>query len=175
VSAALDSLVFRAGTAADADRLAAVMVAGYETFHAFAPSDFQVPTAEEIAEILRARLDTPPVWSLLAEEPARVAGYVTLLPAADSRRPVDDPGLAHFWMLFVRAEWWGTGLAGWLQREAVAAATARGYTAMRLFTPAGQVRARRFYEREGWTLASEPHIDEDLRLELVEYRKALLG
>jgi GNAT superfamily N-acetyltransferase len=110
VSAALDSLVFRPGTAADADRLAPVMVEGFETYRAFAPSDFRVPTAEEIAEILRARLETPPVWSLLAEEPARVAGYVTLLPAADSRRPVDDPGLAHFWMLFVRAEWWGTGL-----------------------------------------------------------------
>jgi GNAT superfamily N-acetyltransferase len=175
VSARLEALTFRPGTVVDADRLAEVMIEGFETYRAFAPSDFHMPTAEEIAEILRARLDTPPVWSLLAEEPARVAGYVTLLPATDSRRPVDDPRLAHFWMLFVRAEWWGTGLAARLHREAVAAATARGYTAMRLFTPAGQVRARRFYEREGWTLAQGPHIDEDLRMELVEYRRPLLG
>jgi hypothetical protein len=44
---------------------------------------------------------------------------------------------------------------------------------MRLFTPAGQVRARRFYEREGWTVAGEPYDDEDLHLEIVEYRRAL--
>jgi GNAT superfamily N-acetyltransferase len=173
VSAGIDSLTFRPATVADADRLAAVMVEGFETFRGFAPNDFEVPGAEEIAGILAARLETPPVWGLLAERESRVAGYVTLLPAADSRRPVSDPGLAQFWMLFVREEWWGSGLATRLHREACAAATARGYTAMRLFTPAGQARARRFYEREGWTPAGEPQPDEDLGIATVEYRRAL--
>jgi hypothetical protein len=42
---------------------------------------------------------------LLADEDSRVAGYVAFLPAAQARRPIDGPRLAHFWMLFVRSPW----------------------------------------------------------------------
>jgi hypothetical protein len=38
---------------------------------------------------------------------------------------------------------------------------------MRLFTPADQARARRFYEREGWTLRAEPYFEAALGLDLV--------
>ena len=34
--------------------------------------------------------------------------------------------------------------------DSLACARGRGYAWMRLFTPAAQARARRFYEREGW-------------------------
>jgi hypothetical protein len=44
---------------------------------------------------------------------------------------------------------------------------------MRLFTPSGQKRARRFYEREGWWLARPPAFDERIGLEIAEYRRAL--
>jgi GNAT superfamily N-acetyltransferase len=168
----LDALRFRPATKRDAGRLAAVLVEGFESYRAFAPDSLQ-PAVEEIASILEARLETPPVWCQLAEQGSRVAGYVSLLPAAEALRPVSDPGLAQFWMLFVRASWWGTGLARRLHDAACEAATARGYTAMRLFTPAGQARARRFYEREGWTLVDGPYPDDDLRMAIVEYRRAL--
>ena len=42
---------------------------------------------------------------------------------------------------------------------------------MRLFTPAGHARARRFYEREGWEPRGEPTLEEPLGLELIEYRR----
>jgi hypothetical protein len=45
---------------------------------------------------------------------------------------------------------------------------------MRLFTPSGQARARRFYEREGWTLADGPYDDDHVGLPVVEYRRALV-
>jgi hypothetical protein len=64
-------------------------------------------------------------------------------------------------------------LAYRLHGAACEAAAARGYTAMRLFTPAGQARARRFYEREGWTLVDGPYPDEELRMDVVEYRRTL--
>ena len=168
-----DELSFRPTTAADAGRLAAVLVEGFETFRAFAPPEWGGASAEEVEGGLAARLDLPTVWGLLAEHGAEVAGYVTLLPAADSRKPVDDPALAHFWMLFVRARWWGTGLARRLHAAACEAAAARGFTAMRLYTPAEQGRARRFYEREGWSAAGEPYPDAELGLTIVEYRRAL--
>jgi len=41
---------------------------------------------------------------------------------------------------------------------------------MRLFTPAGQRRARRFYEREGWTLVEAPRFEDAFGLDVAEYR-----
>ena len=173
MTAQLDALVFRPATVADAGRLAPVMAAGFETYRAFASDTYVPPDEAEIADTIATRLATPAAWCLLAEQDPDVAGYVAFLPAAEARHPVADPALAHFWMLFVRAPWWGSGLAARLHAAACAEAAARGYRAMRLFTPAGQVRARRFYEREGWTLAAGPYADEDLHLELVEYRRPL--
>jgi GNAT superfamily N-acetyltransferase len=169
----IDELEFRPATVDDAGNLAAVLVEGFETYRAFAPDDWRTPAVQDVADDLAMRLETPRVWCMLAERRSDVAGYVSLLPADDSRRPVGDPGLMHFWMLFVRAPWWGSGLAQRLHAAACEAATMRGFTAMRLFTPRDQTRARRFYEREGWSVAGGPYVDEQLGLAIVEYRRAL--
>jgi GNAT superfamily N-acetyltransferase len=77
-------------------------------------------------------------------------------------------------MLFVREPFWGTGLATRLLARAVEEASAvPRYTAMRLHTPAEHVRARRFYEREGWTADAPPFYEPMLGLTLVTYRRAL--
>jgi GNAT superfamily N-acetyltransferase len=81
--------------------------------------------------------------------------------------------MAHFWQLFVRPRWWGTGLATELHAEALREASSRGFTSMRLFTPAAQARARRFYEREGWAATAGPIDDPDFGMPLVEYRRAI--
>jgi GNAT superfamily N-acetyltransferase len=169
----MHGLDFRDATSDDAPRLAAVIAEGFESYRAFAPAGWRPPTIEEFRDAMAQRLGQPAVWCLLAERGPNVAGYVALLPAAEARRPVADPRLAHLWMLFVSVSWWGTGLAAALHAAACEAATARGFTALRLFTPAGQARARRFYEREGWKLTGGPHVEEDLGLAVVEYRRAL--
>jgi GNAT superfamily N-acetyltransferase len=170
VTPALESLVFRDATRDDADRLAAVFAEGFDSYRSFAPQDWEPPSAADAAENIGKRLGRPGVWCLLAEHGADVAGFVGMLPATEARNPVDDPRLAHFWMLFVRAPWWGSGLARRLHAAACATARSRGFTAMRLYTPAQQARARRFYEREGWVLAGRPTPDEELGIAIVEYR-----
>lgn len=120
------------------------------------------------------RLPDPEWWCMVAEEDGAAVGTVAFMPASQHRRASEEPGLAHLLNLFVRPPLWGTGLAARLHAAAIAEATARGYTAMRLFTPAAQARARRFYERESWTPAGEPHVEDDLGgLEIVEYRRRL--
>jgi GNAT superfamily N-acetyltransferase len=170
MDARLDGLEFRDATAADAPRLAIVMAEGFDSYRAFAPAGWQPPGVDECRDAMAQRLGQPGVWCRLAERGPDVAGYVALLPAAESRRAVADPRLAHFWMLFVRAPWWGSGLARRLHAAACATARSRGFTAMRLYTPAQQARARRFYEREGWVLAGRPTPDEELGIAIVEYR-----
>jgi hypothetical protein len=108
----------------DAVQIAAVLREGFEGNRSFAPPGWEPPDPGHELEKLRARLNRPEVWCLVAEENG-------------------EPG-------------------------------ARGFTAMRLFTPAAQARARRFYEREGWTAAGEPSDELDFGMPLVEYRRAIV-
>lgn len=169
-------LEVRPATPADADALAATVSEGFETYRAFAPEGWEPPDRLELAIGIAVRLRDADQRTWVAvdrEDGGAVAGQVAYLPASSSRHPDSDPALAHLGQLFVRRRHWGTGLATRLLNVAIADATARGFTAMRLYTPAGQARARRFYEREGWSLHGKPMHEPSLGLVLVEYRRAL--
>jgi GNAT superfamily N-acetyltransferase len=127
--------------------------------------------ARERAHAQRDLAD-PDAWCLIAEDDGH-AGQIAFGPAAKSGRPVDDPKLAHLRNLFVRPDRWGSGIAKDLHDAAIHEARRRGYEEMRLFAAAGQARARRFYEREGWVQAGEPAFDPRPGLEMVEYRLRL--
>jgi GNAT superfamily N-acetyltransferase len=104
-----------------------------------------------------------------------MAGHVALIPASQhGSYPVEDPSLAQLWQLFVREEHWGSGVATKLHDAVLAEARARGYTAFRLYTPAAQLRARGFYEREGWRAWGEAFAEPAFGgMELIEYRRSL--
>jgi GNAT superfamily N-acetyltransferase len=163
----------RPATSRDAERVAAVTGEGFDGYRSFAPPGWKPPDPQAELKRLRGVLGDDEVWCLVAEEDGEIAGHVAIMPARIHPHPSDDDSMAHFWQLFVRERWWGTGLATALHAEAVREAGARGFTSMRLFTPAAQARARRFYEREGWTPAGEPFDDLDFGMPLVEYRRAI--
>jgi GNAT superfamily N-acetyltransferase len=166
------AISFRAATLADAEALAHGVVDGVEGYRAFAPPDWSPPSLASEIEHLRERLADEQVWCLLAEAGGEVVGQITVLPAARAGRPLDEPGLAHLSNIFVREDLWGSGLARELQAAGVEAARAHGFTAMRLFVAAGQARARRFYEREGWVRVGEEFYDPVPGLVLLEYRRS---
>jgi GNAT superfamily N-acetyltransferase len=164
----------RAAEASDADQVATLMREGFEGYRSFAPPDWEPPDPRQELESLREHLGSPDVWCLIAEEDGEPAGHVAVMPATrHDHWPSDDPALAHLWQLFVRPPWWGSGLASALHAEALRETGSRGFTTIRLYTPAGQARARRFYEREGWTAAGEAFDDAEFGLPLVEYRRAI--
>jgi GNAT superfamily N-acetyltransferase len=164
----------RPASPTDAERLAIVVSEGFETYRSFAPSGWEPPAANDELDSLRERLADPEVWCLLAEAGGEPAGHVALLPAAKhSRWPSAEPGLVQLWQLFVRPPWWGSSLATELHREALREAAERGYRTMRLFTPVGHARARRFYEREGWTEAGGPRELPGFGIPLAELRRAI--
>ena len=157
----------------DAPEIVRSLELGFEGYRAFAPASWEPPEFE--AERLRARLRNDLVWCLLALDDGAMAGHVSFMPAELHEMWPDEgnPRLGHFWQLFVREPWWGTGVASDLHMAAIAEATARGFETMRLHTPAAQARARAFYEREGWRLSREPFLEETLGMPLVEYRITL--
>jgi GNAT superfamily N-acetyltransferase len=165
----------RPATAADASEIAVTLNEAFDGYRAFAPRGWEPPPPDGMLANLGAALGRPGVWCAVAVpgDGSRQAGHVAFLPAADARMPDPDPGLAHFWMLFVRREFWGTGVAQRLHDAAVDEARRRGFAAMRLWVAEGQARARRFYERSGWLQSGEPYEDAPLGLSVVEYRRAL--
>jgi GNAT superfamily N-acetyltransferase len=169
----MSEVTYRRGRPGDAEEITRTMELGFATYRAFMPEGWAPPPAEH--EGVGEWLADPAFWCRVAEVSEMMAGHVSLLPAAlHSAYPEPDPELAHLGALFVREEHWGTGIATALHRAAVEEGARRGFSVFRLFTPAAQGRARRFYEREGWTIASPPFTEEHWGgMELIEYRRPL--
>jgi GNAT superfamily N-acetyltransferase len=136
---------------------------GFETYRSFVPAGWTPPPMR--TDWVRELLGHRQTWALLAEVAGEPAGHVSLV--RDWRR--EDT--ANLWQLFVRPAWWGSGLAARLHDAYVDEAVARGYRSGRLSTPAGQARARRFYERRGWRASAPP--EPWAGLLVIEYRRAL--
>jgi GNAT superfamily N-acetyltransferase len=168
----MDDVTIRAPTPGDVPRIATLVADGFDTYRSFAPPGWTPPPVEEHERYLSVRLWDPDTWAALAERDDTLAGIVSMTPASNSRRPVADPLLAHLWQLFIARDHWGSGLATRLHGRVTEAARTRGYTAMRLFTPADQTRARRFYEREGWRISAAAE-DDEIGFPVVQYRLEL--
>jgi GNAT superfamily N-acetyltransferase len=169
---AVPEFATRPATLDDVPVLAETVQQGFAGYAAFSPPGWEPPDSEIEAIGIRQRLAHPDAWCVLAHEGPQVAGHVALL-AGRGRGGERIPDLAHLWMLFIREPWWGSGLAVHLHGMAIAEAGAQGYGSMRLYTPAGQARARAFYEREGWSTDGVERFEPMLALDLVEYRRGL--
>jgi GNAT superfamily N-acetyltransferase len=159
----------------DAAALAATTRLGFESYREWAPEGWRPPPRSLEMRAIRERLRQPTTWCAMALAPdGETAGHVGITHANDRIRPhAAIPGRAHLWMLFLRPPWWGSGLAVRLLALGLEEAARRGYGSIRLYTPAGQARARAFYEREGWAPAGGRFSEPLLGLDLVEYRREL--
>jgi GNAT superfamily N-acetyltransferase len=158
----------------------ALMQAGFEGYRSFAPPGWKPPEQDRGAalavEYVVTHADT---WYVVAEDEQGHAGQCGFHSAHEERmmRGSRIPGMAHLWQLFVREDLWGSGLGDRLHRVAVEAMRGRGFTRARLNTPAGQARARAFYDRRGWveTGASDLGGLGAPALEVVRYELDLLS
>jgi GNAT superfamily N-acetyltransferase len=143
----------RAASRDDVPAVLDLMASGFEGYRRFAPQGWTPPEQGRGAALAIEYIVThPAAWYVVAEDEGGHAGQCGFYPAHEERmmRGPAIEGLAHFWQLFVREDLWGSGLAGVLHAHALDAMRERGFTRARLNTPAGQERARRFYERRGW-------------------------
>ena len=158
----------RAPSPDDAEALADVGLAGFESYREFAPPGYRPPDRAHEIGMFREALAAQTYWARVAEDDAGVVGHVGF-----HRREI-EPGLVHFQRLFLMPRAWGSGLGGRLHALAIEEMRRCGFERARLFTPAGHERARRFYEREGWSVHGEEFPEPRLGgLPLVEYRRAV--
>ncbi|MGE5636291.1 MAG: GNAT family N-acetyltransferase [Nocardioidaceae bacterium] len=166
----------RSAGPADAGVIAQTVAEAFDGYRDWAPAGWAPPESsvgEPGRAALAAALGRPGVWCLLAFDDRMPAGHVALSPFTFVQPEAAPPGSVNLWQLFVRPPWQGSGLASALLDAAVAEAVERGNARMRLWTPRGAGRARRFYEREGWTTTGDVRDDSPLGLPVVEYERRL--
>lgn len=165
----------RPATPEDAEGAHAVFMAGFETYRSFAAPGWEPP--HETVDEMRERLVADGGWGVVGTEHGEIVAFGAYEPArGDDRNPRIGPrieGLAHVWAVFVAEPHWGTGAATAVLAALTGHMRDAGFAEGRLYTPAGQARARRFYAREGWVEPGEPFRVEALGLDLVELRVRL--
>jgi RimJ/RimL family protein N-acetyltransferase len=156
----------------DIDVLASVVERANATYREWAGLDWSPPGTAHERTRWRDRLDDPVAWNAVAEAAGVLVGCVSFTAArmqeGCSRR---IPGVAHLSRMFVVPEFWGHGVGRLLLSRAVAEMHHRGYERAQLFTAAENVRSRRFYERNGWSLGEGTRRWQGLLL--VQYRLSL--
>jgi ribosomal protein S18 acetylase RimI-like enzyme len=100
----------------------------------------------------------------VAEDEGRVVGFVSI----GASRERDEEG--ELFAIYVLPEAWGSGAGAALMREAIGALRAAGHREAILWVLEDNPRARRFYEREGWSLDGARKEDEFLGLRVAEVR-----
>lgn len=173
----MDDIRYETPTAEHAESLLLQVAIGFDGYRSFAGEDWVPPDAitPERAEKFRANLADRDYFALMAVYGEDPIGHTVWGPARVDNEPDGDliAGLCHVSAVFVLEPWWGQGVATALHAAGREEMTRRGWMQARLYTPALQHRARRFYEREGWRLDVDSYFEPRTGLDMVEYRLSL--
>ena len=85
--------------------------------------------------------------TIVAVDSSAIIGFATIGPCADKDVAV---GTGELMALYVDPVAWGRGVGRRLIGEARSRLHSRGFTRARLWVLAGNIRAERFYRRDGW-------------------------
>lgn len=150
-------MTVRAATPADAEAMARVhWLSSNTSYGRDDPFERRLATTRDVLEL-------DGVHSFLAEEAGEVIGVAT----------VSSDVLT---ALYVHPDWWGSG-AGQLLLERAEVQLALTCDEAELTVLAGNPRARRFYERNGWELrelVTEPHFG-GIPTDVAKYCKRLVS
>ncbi|MFE5394566.1 GNAT family N-acetyltransferase [Streptomyces sp. NPDC056568] len=164
---------------ADCDRVSEIRVQGWRTaYRGLMPQRYL--DEMDVARDARRRRDLftrapDGVVNLVAEDDGgEVVGWGCHGPYRDGELLTKD---AELYALYVDAGLLGTGVGRALLRETVRRCAAAGHARVLLWVVEGNVRARRFYEREGFTAdgAEEPYEVAGAVVPEVRYARRLTG
>jgi RimJ/RimL family protein N-acetyltransferase len=166
-----DAWAFRPATPGDAPRIGINLRAAMRRFYDISPPGWTAPepTDDELAEMLA----DPDGGGVVSEPGGVLAGHVSWRPSVGARSGPQDPAAAYLGQLYVEPGWWGSPLATKLMTFALDGAASAGFNRIHLVTPAASGRARRFYERLGFTTTGPAADDLRFGMPTIEYARAL--
>jgi GNAT superfamily N-acetyltransferase len=105
---------------------------------------------------------------VVAADGDTIVGMALAMPGrADDGAGSPVPGLCFTSMVFVVPDRWGQGTGGRIVEAVIAEAESRGYDRAQLWTHAGNRRAQRLYERQGFRRTGR-EMDDDLGDRIVQ-------
>ena len=170
------SALIRRAVEADADAIAALHIRSWQSaYRGQLPDHFLDSLDHELgrrADFWRTHISMTPaakheIWA--ADLEACVNGFVALGPARDT----DAEATGELYAIYVNPDRWDQGLGSALLTHAAGRLTALGYSDAVLWVLESNIRARRFYERAGWTTDGRIKIDtlpDNVELREVRYR-----
>lgn len=116
--------------------------------------------------------DTQRPHTLVAVEAGQIVGFATTMPSPDA----GTSHLGELAALYVDPEHWHSGFGLALITAARAHLVAAGYTQAVLWILAGNARAARFYEKDGWIAdnVKRTQLIWDIELDEARYRRDLV-
>jgi ribosomal protein S18 acetylase RimI-like enzyme len=144
-------VIIRRAVAADASRIAVVHVRSRRWAYRGIVSDayLDAMSVSERETMHRERLNAEGDWrTWVAEKQGVVIGFVSTCPSRDADA---TPLTAEVARVFVAPEAAGLGVGSALLAHAIVDLSKRGYACATLWVLGESQRARRFYERQGWT------------------------
>lgn len=167
------AFMVRPGSRHDLGMMADNLEQGFGSYRSWADATWEPPTRTEMLLGMMQRFTRDGSWFVVAfTDEGRPAGHGAARPELeeDGAWRTDVARLTH---LFVRRDFWGSGVADLLHEHLLAGMVERGFASTCLWTPTGQARARAFYERHLWRLSGAVDPENDLQLELLEYVREL--
>ena len=178
-------VVIRSASAADAAQIAAVMrdswLAAYDGI--IAPALLDQATAPDGGARIRQSFRLRPWQKMIAAVDDGIVGYASFGPERDvldtpwpyPLTPAGSDGqVAELYALYVHPVWWSTGTGRALLDHVLAKARTAGYARITLWVLEANARARRFYQRAGFTPDGARHVLDDLGgVTEIRYRRAL--
>jgi RimJ/RimL family protein N-acetyltransferase len=158
----------RPAKTSDLGTIADNLVEGLSTYRGWTPMAWNPPARTEMLIGLLQRFPRDGSWAHVAFVGTAPAGHITIRPDRDEAGEL-RPGVALLTQLFVREEYWGSGLAQQLHALGVAGMGERGFSSGRLLVANGHARAQAFYARQGWRPTGVLENSGELGLELAEY------
>ena len=163
---------YRDATPADATALATLGASSFtDTFgHLYAPADLALFLEKHTAASWSAELADPAFAVRIGEADGAMIAYAKLGPPQLPFTP--STGAIELRQFYVLAPWHGAGVAAALMEWVIATARARGANELFLSVFTDNHRARRFYERHGFTPVGTyafmvgTHADEDIVMKL---------
>ncbi len=149
MSSAGDALV-RPATLADARAMAEVHVLSARTFYReIVPDDRHSPDLEDRLAMWLRLIDDAAGWSFVVTDAEAIIGVCHAGPARDDDVP---PRAGEILIMYMHPDYVGLGISQRLFSETVARLRDDRYRSAVLWVIENNPRARRFYERQGWSL-----------------------
>jgi ribosomal protein S18 acetylase RimI-like enzyme len=164
-------VVVRRAVAEDFDALAAVHVRCWQqTYRGHFPQDY-LDALDQAARAAgyrdRFRDGPEPGGAFLVSTMADdIVGFINVGPSRDS----DQPEAGEVRAVYLLTEFWDRGLGRELMTAGLEVLAGAGFAATTLWVLEGNRRARRFYERGGWTPDGSVKQDESLGFVIREVR-----